>query len=44
LTVYLIIILLAGTFLDSTSIIMIIVPLIYPVMQEFSVNFVWFGL
>ena len=44
LTVYLIIVLLAGTFLDSTSIIMIIVPLIYPVMQEFSVNFVWFGL
>jgi len=44
LTVYLIIILLAGTFLDSTSIIMIIVPLIYPVMQELSVNFVWFGL
>jgi len=44
LTVYLIIVLLAGTFLDSTSIIMIIVPLIYPVMQEFSVNFVWFGI
>jgi len=43
-TVYLVIILLAGTFLDSTSIIMIIVPLIYPVMHEFSVNFVWFGL
>jgi C4-dicarboxylate transporter, DctM subunit len=44
LTVYLVIILLAGTFLDSTSIIMIIVPLIYPVMQGFNVNFVWFGL
>jgi C4-dicarboxylate transporter, DctM subunit len=44
LSVYLIIILLAGTFLDSTSIMMIIVPLIYPVMQEFNVNFVWFGL
>lgn len=44
LTLYLVIILLAGTFLDSTSIIMIIVPLIYPVMQEFNVNFVWFGL
>jgi tripartite ATP-independent transporter DctM subunit len=44
LTLYLVIILLAGTFLDSTSIIMIIVPLIYPVMHEFGVNFVWFGL
>lgn len=44
LTVYLVIILLAGMFLDSTSIMMILVPLIYPVMQGFSVNFVWFGL
>ncbi|MBA4421950.1 MAG: C4-dicarboxylate ABC transporter permease [Syntrophus sp. (in: bacteria)] len=43
LTVYLVIILLAGTFLDSTSIMVIIVPLIYPVMQGFGVNFVWFG-
>ena len=38
------IILLAGMFLDSTSILMILVPLIYPVMQGFSVNFVWFGI
>ena len=44
LTVYLVIILLAGMFLDSTSILMILVPLIYPVMQGFGVNFVWFGL
>jgi len=44
LSVYLIIILLAGTILDSTSIMMILVPLIYPVMKEFGVNFVWFGL
>jgi len=43
LTVYLVIILLAGTFLDSTSIMVIIVPLIYPVMQGFGVNLVWFG-
>ncbi len=43
LTVYLVIILLAGTFLDSTSIMVIIVPLIYPVMKGFGVNFVWFG-
>lgn len=44
LSVYLVIILLAGTILDSTSIIMIIVPLIYPVMQAIGVNFVWFGI
>lgn len=44
LAVYLVIILLAGTILDSTSIMMIIVPLIYPVMHELGVNFVWFGL
>lgn len=44
LTVYLVIIMLAGMFLDSTSIMMILVPLIYPVMQGFGVNFVWFGL
>jgi tripartite ATP-independent transporter DctM subunit len=43
LTVYLVIILLAGTFLDSTSTMVIIVPLIYPVMKGFGVNFVWFG-
>ncbi len=43
LTIYLVIILLAGTFLDSTSIIVIIVPLIYPLMKELGVNLVWFG-
>ncbi|MDY6880317.1 MAG: TRAP transporter large permease subunit [Thermodesulfobacteriota bacterium] len=44
LTLYLIVILLMGTILDSTSILMIIVPLIYPIMQPFGVNFIWFGL
>ena len=44
LTIYLIVVLLMGTILDSTSILMIIVPLIYPIMQPFGVNFVWFGL
>jgi tripartite ATP-independent transporter DctM subunit len=44
ITIYLVIILLAGTFLDSTSILVIIVPLIYPVMQGFGVNLVWFGI
>ena len=44
LVIYLVIILLMGTILDSTSIIMIIVPLIYPIMHEMGVNFVWFGI
>ena len=44
LTIYLLVILLMGTILDSTSIMMIIVPLIYPIMHGMGVNFVWFGL
>ena len=44
LAIYLLIVLLMGTILDSTSIMMIIVPLIYPVMHGLGVNFVWFGL
>lgn len=44
LSLYLIVVLLMGTILDSTSILMIVVPLIYPIMQAFEVNFIWFGL
>ena len=44
LGIYLLVVLLMGTILDSTSILMIIVPLIYPIMKEFGVDFVWFGL
>jgi tripartite ATP-independent transporter DctM subunit len=44
LCMYLVVILLMGTILDSSSIMMIIVPLIYPVMQSLGVNFVWLGL
>ena len=44
LSIYLIVVLLMGTILDSTSIMMIIVPLIYPIMHALGVNFVWFGL
>jgi tripartite ATP-independent transporter DctM subunit len=44
LTIYLVVVLLMGTILDSTSIMMIIVPLIYPIMHEIGVDFVWFGL
>ncbi|MFO7707622.1 MAG: TRAP transporter large permease subunit [Desulfobacterales bacterium] len=44
LGLYLVVILLMGTILDSSSIMMIIVPLIYPIMAKFGVNFVWLGL
>ena len=44
LGIYLVIVLLMGTILDSTSIMMIVVPLIYPIMHDMQVNFVWFGL
>ncbi len=44
LIIYLVVVLLMGTILDSTSILMIVVPLIYPIIQPFGVNFVWFGL
>ena len=44
ISIYLVVVLLMGTILDSTSIMMIVVPLIYPIMKTFEVNFVWFGL
>ena len=44
ISIYLVVVLLMGTILDSTSIMMIVVPLIYPIMKTFGVNFVWFGL
>jgi C4-dicarboxylate transporter DctM subunit len=44
LAIYLIVVLVMGTILDSTSIIMIVVPLIYPVMNQMGVDFVWFGI
>ncbi|MBW1891755.1 MAG: TRAP transporter large permease [Deltaproteobacteria bacterium] len=44
ISIYLVVVLLMGTILDSTSIMMIVVPLIYPIMKAFGVDFVWFGL
>ena len=44
LSIYIIILLLMGTILDSSSIMMIIVPWYNPVMQAMQVDFVWFGL
>ena len=44
LIMYLFVILLMGMILDSASIMMIIVPLLYPVMKDFGVDFVWWGI
>jgi len=44
LSVYIIIVLLMGTILDSTSIMMIIVPLVYPIVHAMQIDFIWFGI
>ncbi len=44
LTFYIIVVLLMGTILDSSSILMIIVPLVHPVMLSMGVDLVWFGI
>ena len=43
LTIYLIVILLMGTILDSSSIFLITIPLILPIMKGFNVDLVWLG-
>jgi C4-dicarboxylate transporter DctM subunit len=44
LAIYLVVILLMGCILDSGSIMLIMVPLIYPIMKAFGVDFVWLGI
>lgn len=44
LLIYLVILLVLGTILDSISIMLIMVPLALPVMQGFGVDLVWFGI
>jgi C4-dicarboxylate transporter DctM subunit len=44
LAVYVLLLLLLGTILDSTSIILITVPLFLPMLAPFEVNLVWFGI
>ncbi|HEY5622682.1 MAG TPA: TRAP transporter large permease subunit [Gammaproteobacteria bacterium] len=44
LTIYVIILILMGTILDTTSIILIMVPLFIPVMEPYGINLVWFGI
>ena len=44
LVLYLLAIVLLGTILDSSSILLILLPLILPVIQPFGVDLVWFGI
>ena len=44
LTIYVCILIVLGTILDTTSIILIMVPLFLPVMEPFQINLVWFGI
>ena len=44
LAVYVVLLLLLGTVLDSTSIILIMVPLFMPMLAPFEVDLVWFGI
>ena len=44
LTIYVLILILMGTVLDTTSIILIMVPLFLPIIEPFGVSLVWFGI
>src|SRR3990167_2155930 len=44
LAIYVIILILLGTILDTTSIILIMVPLFLPMLAPFNVNLIWFGI
>ncbi|MEE2683826.1 MAG: TRAP transporter large permease subunit [Pseudomonadota bacterium] len=44
LSIYVLILILMGTILDTTSIILIMVPLFLPVMEPYGVSLVWFGI
>jgi tripartite ATP-independent transporter DctM subunit len=44
LTGYLIVVVVMGCFLDSVSIMLILLPFVLPVMDAFHVNMIWFGL
>jgi tripartite ATP-independent transporter DctM subunit len=44
LAIYVAMLILMGTILDTTSIILIMVPLFLPIIEPFDVNLVWFGI
>ena len=44
LAIYVVMLILMGTILDTTSIILIMVPLFLPIIEPYGVNLVWFGI
>jgi tripartite ATP-independent transporter DctM subunit len=44
LTIYVMVLIVLGTILDTTSIILIMVPLFLPVLAPYEVDLVWFGI
>lgn len=44
LAIYVVLLIILGTIIDTTSIILIMVPLFLPVMAPFNVDLVWFGI
>jgi C4-dicarboxylate transporter DctM subunit len=44
LAIYVALLIVLGTILDTTSIILIMVPLFLPVMAPYDINLVWFGI
>ena len=44
LAIYVLILILMGTILDTTSIILIMVPLFLPIIEPYGVSLVWFGI
>jgi C4-dicarboxylate transporter, DctM subunit len=43
LLLYVLLILLLGTIIDSSSILLIVLPLMLPIAQQFGLNLIWFG-
>lgn len=44
LAIYLLIVIALGTIIDSTSILLIVLPLVLPIAEGFNMNLVWFGI
>ena len=43
LLIYVVVILLLGTIIDSSSILLIMLPLMLPIAEQFGLNLIWFG-
>lgn len=43
LLLYVLIVILLGTIIDSSSILLIVLPLMLPIAQQFDLNLIWFG-